>query len=47
MIICGIKTIRDVSVGDTIIGSKHNKDKTLALEGLKKLNKWFSAESFS
>ena len=36
MIICGIKTIRDVSVGDTIISSK-SKDKTLALEGFKEI----------
>ena len=36
MIICGIKTIRDVSVGDTIISSK-SKDKTPALEGFKEI----------
>ncbi len=36
MIICGIKTIRDVSVGDTIISSR-SKDKTLALEGFKEI----------
>ena len=36
MIICGIKTIRDVNVGDTIISSR-SKDKTLALEGFKEI----------
>ena len=34
MIICGIKTIRDVSIGDTVISSK--EDKTPALKGFEK-----------
>ena len=38
MIICGIKTIRDVSIGDTIITQKQGKDPPKVL---KKLNKWF------
>jgi GTP-binding protein LepA len=36
MIICGIKTVRDVKVGDTIIHFK-NRDTSLALEGFKEI----------